>query len=260
MSAARTMRFSALTIVAAIVLGACNTQPALSDPKEILTKAFEAAEAAKTVHLAATVDGSFRLDLTGQGTGGAMDLTGTTFEGDVDLDNTKARLTFAVPAFLGLSGELIAVDGASYIKTSLTGALYQKQAGSGALPVDPSNPENLFTQLKALLDKPGVDPAKGGDVDCDGRKCYSVAIELTAAELAGLASPSPSATPDPNTNLDLTFLVEKDSVRFHKITAVIAAGPMGTLTLGVTLTDWDKAVSIEAPPDDQVTEGGGFPF
>jgi hypothetical protein len=114
--------------------------------------------------------------------------------------------------------------------------------------------------LKAFLDKPGVDPAKGDDVDCDGKKCYSVTVQLTAAELAALSSPSPSASVDPNSSVDLTFLVEKDALRFHKITAAFAGGDIGSITLGVTLSDWDKAVSIEAPPADQVGEGGGFPF
>ena len=49
-------------------------------------------------------------------------------------------------------------------------------------------------------------------------------------------------------------------MRFQKVTAAVAAGSAGTLTIGVTFSDWDKVVSIAAPPDDQVTEGGSFPF
>ncbi len=261
MSAARTLRLGALTMVATIAFGACNSAPVLSDPTEILTKAIEALQNAKTVHLAATLDGQFMLDLTGQG-GGAVDFTGTTLEGDVDLENTKAKVTFAVPALLGLTGDVIAVDGASYVKTSMTGALYQKSEGTDALPVDPTDTEATIAEIKAFLQKPEVSPTKGDDVDCDGEKCYSITIELTGAELAALSSPSPSAEPsmDPNAGVNLTILVEKDSVRLHKVTASVAAGASGNVIVVLTFTDWDKAVTIEAPPADQVTEGGGLPF
>src|SRR5262245_55949242 len=170
MSAARPFRLGTLALVAAIALGACNNATALSDPTEILTKALDALQNAKTVHLAATVEGQFAMDLTGQGSGGTMDLTGTSLEGDVDLENTKARFTFAVPALLGLSGEVIAIDDASYVKTSLTGELYQKSEGTDSLPVDPSDPEASLAEIREFLKKPEISPTKGNDVDCDGKK------------------------------------------------------------------------------------------
>jgi len=40
-----------------------------------------------------------------------MALTGTSLQGDLDIENGKAKLTFAVPALLGLAGELITVTG-----------------------------------------------------------------------------------------------------------------------------------------------------
>ena len=259
MFAARALRLGTLTIVAALALGACNSAPALSDPTEILTKAIDAFQDAKTVHLAATLDGTFTMDLTGQG-GGAMELTGTTLTGDVDIEHTKAKLTFAVPALLGLSGEVIAIDNASYVKTSLTGEKYQKSETTDSLPVDPSNPDATIAEIKTFLEKPEISPTKGDDVDCNGEKCYSVTIELTAAELASLSSPDPSASTDPGTGVNLTILVEKDSLKLHKVTATVAMGATGNLTVVLTFTDWDKAVTIEAPPDDQVTEGGELPF
>lgn len=255
----RSLAISALLVVAALALGACSSAPALTDPTEILTKAIQALQDARTVHLAATIDGSFTMDLTGQG-GGAVELTGTTLTGDLDIENTRARVTFAVPALLGLSGEVIAVDGASFVKTSLTGEKYQKSEGTDALPLDPSDPDATITEIKSFLAKPEVSPTKGDDVDCDGKKCYSVTIELTAAELAALMTPDPEASADPNTAMNVTVLVEKDSLKLHKVTASVAAGTTGNVTVILTFTDWDKAVTIEAPPDDQVTEGTGLPF
>lgn len=258
-AASRPYRLASLAAVVVLVAAACGAGPALADPREILTKAVEALQKAKTVHLAATVDGSFVLDLTGTG-GGAMSLTGTTLDGDVDVASKKAKLTFAVPALLGLAGEVIAIDGASYVKTTLTGDLYQKSAGTDSLPVDPTDPEATLTEVKSWLDKPEVSPKKLDDVDCDGKKCYQVTIELTGAELAALESPAPSATPDPNTNVLMTFLVEKDPVRLHRLTAVVAVGASGTLTIVLNLSKWDESVTIEAPPADQIGEGTGLPF
>jgi hypothetical protein len=249
-------------MVAALALGACNAgAPALSDPTEILTKAIEALQSAKTVHLAATVDGTFTMDLTGQG-GGAIDLVGTTFEGDIDIEHTQAKLTFAVPSLLNLNGEVIAVDGASYVKTSLTGAKYQKTEGTDALPIDPKDTKATLAQIKAFLEKPEIDPQKGNDVDCDGEKCYSITIEITAAEMAALSSPdpSPAASLDPNTAVNLTILVEKDSVKVHKITAAVSAGTMASVNVALTFTKWDEALTIVAPPADQIGEGTGLPF
>ena len=55
-------------------------------------------------------------------------LTGTTASADVDFAKPALKATFAVPAMLGLAGGLIAVDGKSYIKTTITGPLYQAAA------------------------------------------------------------------------------------------------------------------------------------
>ena len=259
MFSVRALRLGTLSLAAAIAFGACNSTPALSDPTEILTKAIDALQDAKTVHLAASLEGQFKLDLMGTG-GGSMDFTGTTLEGDVDLENTKAKMTFALPALLGLTGEVIAVDGASYIKTSMTGALYMKTEGADALPIDPTDTDATIAEIKAFLEKPEISPTKGNDVDCNGEKCYSVTIQLTAAEMASLSSPVPDASIDPTSSVDLTILVERDSVKLHKVTAAVAAGEGGSVTVALTFTNWDAAVTIAAPPDDQVTEDGSFPF
>jgi len=257
-AASRPLRFASLIVTAVVAAGACSAGPALSDPKEILTKAVEALQAAKTVHLAVTVDGQFVVDILGTG-GGSMALTGTSLQGDLDFERARAKLTFAVPALLGLSGELISVDGASYVKTNITGELYQKTAAGDALPIDPTDPNATFDALNKWLEKPEVAPRKLDDVDCGGRKCYQVSVELTGAELAGLSSPDP-ASMDPNALIVLTFKVDKDPVRLHELTASISMGAQGALTIVLTLSDWDKGVTIEAPPADQIGEGSGLPF
>ena len=61
---------AALGLVAAVglLVGACNSAPpgpALTDPKEIVTAALKSTEAAKSVHLDVTLDGTVSIALPG---------------------------------------------------------------------------------------------------------------------------------------------------------------------------------------------------
>ena len=266
MSAASSHRavrtIGALVAVLALVVAACGSStPALTDPKEILTKAFEATQDAKSFHLVATVDGEFDMDLLGTG-GGSMTLAGTKLEGDIDVVGKKLSLTFAFPALLGLIGEVIAVDEAAYVKTSFSGDKYQKMdAGDTGLPIDPSDPDASLAGFKEMLDEEGVDPTKLDDADCGSTKCYVVEIELTAEELAALAGPDASNLPFEDGTLTLTVMVDKSSLHFADVKIEVAAGTAATLTISIAFSDWDRSVTIEAPPADQVEEGGSlFPF
>ncbi len=95
--------------------------PVLTDPTAIITAALTSTEAATSVHVDATVDGVVPVTLPGSSSATEVDLTGTTANADVDLKGGELRATFAVPAVLGLAGELIQADGTTYLKTTLTG-------------------------------------------------------------------------------------------------------------------------------------------
>ena len=60
-----------------------------------------------------------------------IDLTGTTASADVDFAKGAAKVTFAVRRCSGSAGELIAVDGKIYFKTTITGPLYQETTSGG---------------------------------------------------------------------------------------------------------------------------------
>ena len=104
---------------------------------------------------------------------------------------------------------------------------------------------------------PGVAPKKGSDVACGSVQCYQVTIELTSDELKALASPDPSATPDASApalsgTVSLVVTVEKDTLHLAGITATVDGGADGKLDIKLTLSKWDVAVPIAAPPADQV--------
>ena len=181
----RTPAILAIVTTLALALSACQggpTAPALTDPKEIVTAALNATEAAKSVHLDVTLDGTLSVAVPGLGAATPVNLTGTTANADVDFAKPALKATFAVPAMLGLAGEIIAVDGKSYVKTTITGPLYQESAGSAG-PVDPSAAPGMVDNLGDILFKEGVVLTKGDDVACGSKQCYTVSANLTSEQL-----------------------------------------------------------------------------
>jgi len=248
-----------LVTVTALILSSCSgaALPELTDPSAIITAALKATETAKSVHLDATVEGSINADLFGTGnTGSSFALTGTTASADIDIAGGHAHATFAVPALLGLTGELIQIGETSYVKTSLSGPLFETQKATDSLPIDPTDTSAIVDDLGDFLLKDGVDPVKGADVECGTVKCYTVTIELTAEELAALDPTGAAAGDLPidvgAASLALTIRVEKDTYHLAGITAVVALGEEGSLTLDLSLSRWDEALEISAPPADQL--------
>jgi hypothetical protein len=248
---------------ATIALAACGgpSLPALTDPNEIITAALKATEGARSVHIDVTVDGSITADLTGTGAAGtALPLTGTTAAADVDMAAGKAHATFAIPAFLNLNGELIQIGETSYVKTSLTGPLYEAQETADSLPVDPTDASGIVDDVGDFLTADGMDPVKGDDVDCGGKQCYTVSIELTPDELAALGADQTATAGLPidlgAASLAFTIRVEKDTYHLAGIRTVASLGEQGSLTLDVTLSKWDQPMDISPPPADQVKAAG----
>ncbi len=235
--------------------GTIPTAPALTDPREIVTAALTSTENAKSVHLAATVDGEATVALPiGGGTGTPLDLTGTTATADVDFVKPAARATFALKAGLSLNGEVIAIDGKTYLKSGLTGPLYQESAAGAGL-FDPSMVGDVIDNLGDLLLAPGVNLVKGGDVACGSKQCYTVSAELTAADLGTTGSGALDGLPVnlAGATLKLTIRVETDLPHhLAGVTAVLSQPDGAEVTVDVTASKWDEAVTISAPPADQV--------
>ena len=237
-----------LAIVTTLVLVAgcgTNSGPTISDPKEILTKAVEAMQSAKSVHVEASVDGTFKADLTGTGTASELNLAGTNLKGDLDLAAKNAHVTAAVPAFLGLTADIIIVGGDTYTKVSLAGDKYKKSATTST---DPTDPAVALKDVETFLQKPEVKPTKKDDASCGSKKCYQVEVSLSADDLKSLM-------PDQDlqgASIVATILVEKDTLYPASATVTVSSATLGEVTLKLALTDWDKAVTIAAPPADQV--------
>ncbi len=256
-----------VTLVVALVLGACGQGGGLtniSDPKEILTKAVEAAQAAKTVHFKADVAGSIALDLTGQGAGGPLELTGTTLEGDVDIAGGNLTASFLAPALLGLSGEIIVIGNDSYLKISLIGDKYQKSSASDSPVGEIGDPKQAIAELRKALDDLPIPPTKAPDEKCGDKDCYRVSIVVPASDVGGMLGGAlggglGSAAPDLTGSGTVDVWVARDDLRPARLAISADGGSQGKLTVTIELTRWDESVSISAPPADQVEESATAP-
>ncbi|HET8586357.1 MAG TPA: hypothetical protein VFM74_00630 [Candidatus Limnocylindria bacterium] len=255
-------RFLPVAVLIALVLAACGNAasptPTLTG-REIITKGMEATANLKSFHLAATASGTLNVEQLGSS---GLNLKGTTLEGDVDIAGKKAALHFLVPPLLNVEGDVVVADDAVYVKTTLTGPKWTREAagGPGASPSSVPDPKTAIDELRAFLDKEGVQATKLDDASCGDRTCYQVELTIPAKLLddaAGSAAPLPSGALGQDLVLNLKF--DKEKLYLASASTSIDAQASGSLTLDVTLSNFDEATSISAPPSDQVdASGGGF--
>jgi hypothetical protein len=258
------MRFTRLAItplLVASILAACQGAPVklLSDPKEILAAAATSTAAATSVHVDLTAEGKLGLDPLGTGTATPVDLSGSTANADLDLQDGKLHASFSAPSLFNLAGDVIVAD-AQYIKTTLTGPKYRSTPLSG----ERQQPIKGLTDLLARSD---LQPTKGADAPCAGGTCYTLTLALKPGDLAPAASGAggaiPSALPVPvqlpdlsNSTVDVTLHVDQATNRVSDATAVVDMGDLGKLTVQGTFTKWNEPVRIDPPPADQVEPAG----
>ena len=255
-------RLTPALIVMAFVLAACSGTPALSDPKEIVTSGFDATADLKSFHVSLALDGSFSMP----DSGGTFSLTGTTFEADVDLENSVVGATFAVPTLFGLSGELRVIDSDLYLKTSLTGTMWSHMGGDGTASASPApDVSSMIDEVRAFLDKEGVETVKLDDVDCGERTCYHVLLTIPA-ELMNEEGPDASMLPsmDPSEffgeALVLDLLFDRETMWLTEVSTSVTSESVGTFNATFTFSAFDEPVTVVPPPSDEVTEGTDFNF
>jgi hypothetical protein len=249
-------------LIAAMALAACSgpTAEALDDPKEILTRSVEAMAGVDSVHFVLALDGTVSVAEMG----GAMALNGTELEGRLAMDGSAAEMSFAVPAFLGLAGEVRLIGEEAFVKTSMTGPMWMRQAveeGADDPFAQAGDPQAALDELRSFLDEPGVTIEKLADVECGEATCYQLDIAI-AGEVFAESAEAASADPQVLEALEdgLTF-----NVRFHKDTLYLARAStayedpeVGSFTLALTFDEYGEPVNVEAPPADEVTDAEGF--
>jgi hypothetical protein len=195
--------------------------------------------------------------------GGEMNLSGTELSGDIDIANEQGHLEFSVPAMLGLSGEMIQIGTDSYVRTSMTGELWSKSTATEDDPVAGAmDPTEQLDQVREFLDEEGVEVEKLDDAECGDETCYAIRLTIPAELLSQAAEGEDVDLGElVGEALVLNLLFDRDDRWLTQASTSISAESLGELTLTLTLSEFNEPVEVEAPPADQVTEGGeGLPF
>jgi len=239
-------RLASLVAAAVLVVGACSSVPAVTDPKEIMTKSVVSLQGLKTAHLKLDVSGSVKLDITGTGNPTALNLQGTTMQGDVNVPDKKAHIAIAVPALLNVTADLIQIADTTYTKISLQGDKYTKStSASSAVNTDPTK---ALGDVTTALNKLSSPPTKLGDEKCGSADCYHVQVKVTSADLNAIGTPTSGVSGDGT----LDLYTQKSDFRPVKLTMAVNGGDQGNLVITVELSNFDAPVSIDAPSADQI--------
>jgi hypothetical protein len=258
-------KLTPVAVTAMFALAACGTQGAaqIEDPEEILTQSIEAMADVDSVHFVLALDG----DVNIAEMGGEMTLDGTELEGSMAMDGSAAQITFAVPALLGLSGEMRLIGEEGFVRTSMTGPLWMRSEVSSETD-DPigqvTDPQQALDELQEFLAKDGVELEKLEDVECGDSTCYQLRLDI-AGEVFAEAEAAASAADDVVAALSdgLTFDLQIDTETLYLVSASTAFEDeeLGSLSLSISLDGFGDPVEVEAPPSDEVTdEPGGFPI
>jgi hypothetical protein len=247
----------ALMATASVVLAACGTavpaKPALSDPKEILTETLLSLKDVKSIEFTGSFTGS--VDMPELGT--PFDLSTVKLSGAADIDAKKAKFSLDAPTLLGTKIDALLIDTAAYYK--IAGPLAAMMGGSadkftkvdvpeasGKPVTDAAELDKQIDEFKAGLDKLPA-PTKGADEKCGDQDCYHVTLKLTAADIKALDPTADAGEGD----FSLDLWTRKNDRRPAKITISVASAEIGTIGMTFELK-YDVAVSVDAPPADQI--------
>jgi hypothetical protein len=259
-SVTRRLSLALLAIVASlsVVLAACGATPqaaapALTDPKEILTSAVTSLKDVKTFELSSTFSGTLKVPNMGD-----FDLSTIKMSASVDIAAKKAKFNLDAPMLLGTKIDAIAIGNVTYVKVSgMLGSMlgagadkYTKKevpTPAGQPSADVTDVVKLVADLKTALDKLPTPPTKAADEKCGDQDCYHVTMKVSATDLKAL-DPSVGAV---NGDVSVDIWSRKSDYRPAKIAFAVTTPEMGTF--GITLElKYDVAVSVEAPPADQI--------
>jgi hypothetical protein len=269
----------AMIALAAVIAGcgggaATPAQSLLSDPGQIVTRSLARLEASTSLHLDGTIGGSVDAgtlsSLAGGGSlglSGKIKLDGSSFSGDVDMANGALRVSASLPSLFGAAAEIIYVDGYVYTKVttpvSPADEKYSKSKVATELLIPSAAPEASFRFVDALrLMESALGPVAStaillGQGTVDGRAAYHL-LATVPADVVSQALSLAGGTSATGLSLEVSpvdYWVYVDGLAPAGLDMRVTSPTSGSLTVAVTMTGYDRNVTISAPPDSQV--GGG---
>ncbi|MEP6807571.1 MAG: hypothetical protein ABI978_03110 [Chloroflexota bacterium] len=250
-------RLAPVLVALVAVLTACQSAaPSLTSPTDIITKGLDATLALRSFHVSLALDGT----ITVPNSGASFSLNSTSMEADIDVAAKNVHLTLAVPAFLGLTADVLVIGKDLYVKTSMTGKKWSHQttakvAASGS-PAASIDPQKMVDEVSAFLKKDGVVTKKLADVDCGDRKCYQVSVTVPSALMAGAGA---VASLDPSTMFGdavvLNLLFDREKLWLTEVGTSVSSDTVGTFSAKLSFSKFDEAVTFSPPPSAEVTQG-----
>ncbi len=238
------------------VLVACQSTPALTDPTDIITNGLEATTSVKSFHMSLALDGKFKMSPTG----GTVDLSSTSLDADIDINGKQAHLTFAVPALLGISGDVVLHRQGPRSRRAWAGKVLDMSSDVVGSFEPSASPDTaaMIKQVKDFLAKDGVETKKLADVACGDRHgSYQVSVSIPSSLMKDEAGAV--ASMDPSTifgdALVLNLLFDREKLWLTEVSTDVASDTMGTFSVTLSFDNFDEDVTVSPPPDAQVTEG-----
>jgi hypothetical protein len=253
-------RFLALlALISTLMVIACQgspAAPALTDPKDILSRSILSLKDVKTVEVTGAFTGSFKAGAQL----GNLDLSTIKLNLALDVPNKKAKAVLDAPTILGTKVDAVVIDKALYVKIAgplaalahVTADKYTKsdipESSSDPLSnaADVAQGVQKLNEGLAALPNP---PTKGANEKCGDQDCYHVTVKMTAADLQKLNA-SASAAPMSG-DLTLDVWSRTNDLRPAKLVLTAATADQGTF--GATFDfKYDSSLTVEAPPADQI--------
>lgn len=264
----RIRSIAAATLSSALLLGMVVPASAQDDPYQLLAQAVQATSSATSFHVLVTADGTVNMGEMVRDR--PISIDGTTAEGDISVNPLSVSMTFDIPIEgFGVSGGIIVPnDGNAYIKLSLPigtadDLWHRLPVGDLGVPTaipSPAPGEDKAAELKTELDGAGVTLTNAGEAACAAGTCTKLHVEIpasvferTVGSMLPMSSPAPSAAPAAPIPADI--LIDTASGRLDSISATLSDAATGSdASVTIALSDYDKPVTVTAPPADQVTD------
>ena len=248
-------RFAPVLVVMLALLAACQSTPAITNPADIITQGLDATAKLNSFHVSLKLDGDF----TVPDGGGSFNLDSTSLEADVDIPAKNLQAHLAVPAFLGLTADVIVIGPDVWIKTSMSGTKWSHQTNDLMGSPGPSasvDPQVVIDKVKEALAKDGVVTKKLADVACGDRQCYQVSVSAPSSLMSDAGA---VASFDPSTvfgdAVEINLLFDREKLWLTEVSTSVDSKTVGTIKATLSFSKFDEAVDFSPPPSPDVTEG-----
>jgi hypothetical protein len=266
----------ALGALAGLVLvfaSGCSSPAATpADASTVISQVINGGSAVKSFHLKLTVSGTIKTAALGSagaaagGLTGDIKLDGAAIEGDVDVANQAAHLTLGLPA-MAVSGDVIVAGGSAYYKISYLGmstSKYTKQDLGSLTSMSPvaiptpgasalAGLTDQVNQVRAALTAAGVKATNVGVGQIGGKDADHISISVPIDTLnQGIASEAGGSAAPKIDSASVDLWVYTDGNRVAQVEVKAASSTLGNIDLVLTISDYDKAVTVTAPSADQI--------